>query len=290
MQIPRQIPIMQLVSVPNVSTSVTSSVQLPLGGTYYGIQLRCYDATNVATVSEIKAAITEIRVKVGSQNLIRISPTMLYMLELFYGASYGIGNEDGILNIPFTRNFLKLPLAKDVLAWGTADINSLSLEIDFHSSITGISNVDIYAQRTAFKNPLGMVRTIDYLPFNLAIAGINQVSDMPDFGRSKTAGYLALHLDNGSGTPVGFEVEYNNSPIYDIRKDAYDQTLLYSERTAQAGYMSIAFDDQDNLASFLPVSGLTDFRIKPDYTGGSAPGAVNWYYEALLNIESRFLG
>lgn len=277
-------------SITGIGAGATVSTQLPLGMTYYGLMLNIYSGSTPTTVANIKAGIGEIRVMVDGKVIMQVTATELLMLQLYYGAANNVANVAGCLPIYFSRWWQELPFFEELLAWGTADVQQLSVEIDLNGTITGIANIDVTAIVTGgMGRKFGMYRQMKRFPITIGATGTFEYSNLPTYGRDARVGYAALHIPDGSGTQDSYTIITNGNDLYqDIVPPVHQVLSTVKDRTPQSGYLSIPFDQDDLPSSYLTVAGLTDFRQQITYSG-SAPGSVTWLAETFHQIPDQFI-
>lgn len=237
-----------------------SVIELPRGPTYYGIGLR-YKVNGVdCTEAQAKADIRFVRLKVNG--VTRFETTGKHLIDIF-NRYYGLGFNAGQIFIPLARPWLKVAEAIENTAWGTANLNSFSLEVEFNSPIVNPS-LEAYHLSTVYQRDLGMIIEVHESTYSAAQAGMNEISTLP----RGNGDLVAIHLDSSLITACDIEI---NSQVYTQGTDlALLQNLVkwYSLRSPQSGYTHLDAQIRNILSDSLPLIDVSDFRLKPIFSAG----------------------
>ena len=252
-----------------------SVISLPVGGpTYYGVAFR-YKANGVnATEATMKADIKWVRVKLGEVALIELSGK--HLIDVF-NKYYGIqssGMTAGQFYLPLARPWLKNPESVENTAWGTQNVEKLTVEVEFAgTAVTPV--LETHLIYSVYKRDLGVVIEAREFVYQSAVAGPQEFENT-----LKSRGdIVALHVDHG-GIVNSCDIEINNQ-IYTQGQDLslfQEFVKWFSLRAPQTNYIHFEGQMRGLLSDAIPIMGTSNFRIKPNFT---AAGAITFIQETL---------
>lgn len=274
----------KLGSFKNVTNNVTDVFNIPLGPTIYKIMLHCKTSAggNVA-VSVLETDINTYRVKVNGDSFIEVTPEFLNKFKPYYGDSYGASTVAGIQTLPLAMEHLFHPAAVLQTAWGTANLDGLTVEIDFGTltATTGLSGgtIDVWVYMEDVSAPLGLHRKIRKVTKSAGNTGEFEVMDLPLDGVLR---YQAIHIENANVS--SYRVKLGSQQIIDAVPVVVDQEAQESaKRNPQSGFRVLDFNLSNEIFGGVPIlanpEGRKSLLIVPSYS--SAPNAHNWYLETL---------
>lgn len=234
-----------------------STIQIPVGPTYYAIGLRYKINGTDCTEAQAKSDLKKIRIYIDGVVRYEVSGKRLIdLLNKYYGISF----VNGEIFIPLARPWYKTPEAVENTAWGTRNVSSLSLEVEFGSPIN-TPTLEAHALFTLNSRDLGIIAEVHEFTYNAGVAGEQEVTTLPQ----GNGDLLALHFDSALVTKVDLEI---NQQAY-INGD----TGLYSSiqkwfglRSPQTGYKHIEGQTRNLLSDGIPLVGVSDFRVKPTFS------------------------
>lgn len=247
-----------------------STVRVPIGPTYYGFALR-YKVNGVdCTEAQAKTDIRALRVKINDQT--RLEYTGKHLVEIA-NKYYGLGFTAGQIFIPLARPWYKTAEAVENTAWGTANVENLTIEIDWNTPIVS-PTLDIHAFYSIYSRDLGTIIETREVSYNAGTVGQQEITTLP-----KTNGdIVALHLESANITVCDIEV---NTQLYTQGQDLsimQNFTKWFALRTPQTGYVHFDAHLRDLLSDGIPVVNASDFRLKPSV---SAAGLIPILVETL---------
>lgn len=251
--------IKELPSFQAVNGGQTAICNLPLGMTYHQILLR-YQADEGAGVVDATEAVfkddlTEIRLIVDGDTKVQLSGTELVGLLEYYGLTI----EDGVLPVLFSRPWQRTMEGEDELAYGTADVQTMSLEVDIKAGTTSPSLTGFAVKGP--NAPLGRHLAIRrYGQTYAGAAGEFEISDIP---RGPYA-QLATHFTTDKVSRV--EVEANQRIVYEADTQIAKAYFAQTARVLQTGFTHVDFAATNRLGDALPLN-LQDFRYRLTMTG-----------------------
>lgn len=251
-----------------VGAGQTATLSIPVGLTYFGLDVVM--TNNGADVTDW-SIITELRLSLNGRVKVSASGAFLATLADYYGWSRAAG----ILPIRFARDYLRTAIQENYLAWGTADLDSFTLEIEIAATAVA-PTVNIYAAR-GIGTPLGQHVEINSHAFEIASAGEREFSDFPRV----QGGMLALHLDTAAVDAVDtirdqVRVQELTAPMM----KALAQGKGRWPRSWQAGFTHMDYHLTDVLGHILPTD-AQDLRLRI-YSQAGAIGSRKLYYERLV--------
>lgn len=251
-----------------VAAGQTAIANLPIGLTYEELLIRYKSSGTDANAATAKADLSEIRLMVDGDAKWTVSATELLALNGWYGRGY----TDGVVQMHLSNPEARTVNGEDAAAYGTADVQTMALEIDIAAGATAPS-LELYA-KLAPQSPLGQHLTVRRFAYNASATGIREIADLP---RGPFA-LLAMHAASGNVADV--EVEANQRLIYDADVAIAEALAAERGKAFQSGYFHIDFVPKSRLSDALPLM-LQDFRVRFNLTG---TGAFNILAE---RIEGR---
>lgn len=245
-------------------------VDIPRSGIYHGLFLVCRKAASaLMTEAEIETDISNIRIRIDGDQKFDLTAAVLFDLHRYWFAKYGAYTIAGQIPIWLTRPHLQFAAERSLLAWGTKDVNSFTLEMDLAASLSALVTVELWAMVESGSRELGRHLCVSKNPRSYAGTGIHQVSDM-DYGDPDNL-ILVDHITEGSGTIDDVTVRLNKSDVNQEVPAALVAMLGRDVgRTVQSGYYSVDYAVFNDRAGYLPSGGLSNlqydinFSVQPD--------------------------
>lgn len=267
-----------------IASDCIASGKIPTVGTLYSMWLEIW-GVDASTRAEIIAQLTNISVKADGEEIISASPTFLLDLEKYYGDADGAGNVDGILPIFFARPHLPSDSERALYALGLADVDALTVEVLCGTIDAAISRISLHAIMTPEKRVMGQHVRIHKFPQNYATTGEQEISDLPRGGANE--GYLAMHIEDNTGTISKVTVKRGFYPIFDqVPADMNNSYLAKHRRTRQTGYYHVDFGVSRDLTGFVPMANVKDWRTAITWTT-AAPDNYNIYTERIFGLNIK---
>ncbi|MBO6807246.1 major capsid protein P2 [Thalassospira sp.] len=252
-----------------IGAGQTATFNLPLGLTYYQLDIRMSGNLGVGVVDIPVAnwadAIDEIRLYIDGAEKIRIDAADLASILQYRGQTL----QAGVLPIMFANPSQRTPAGEDAPAYGTADVQSMTLEIDIDSGITSPS-LTVYGLMGP-QTPLGQHYAIKKYPFNVGNTGTRELQDIPRNGY----GLLAMHVDTADVSSV--ELEVNQRIIRDYDRALGSAKGIQTGKVWQSGWTHVDLTESDRLSDML-IMNVEDFRLRLEMTG---TGNNNLYTEEI---------
>jgi len=252
-----------------VQAGATAQVQIPRGPTYRYVMLK-YSANGVAAnEATMKADIKRVSFKINGIERWSASATRIIdIVTRYYGESF----TDGILFIPLSRANLATMAGIDNTAWGTANIDTLHMEVELNAGAV-TPKLEAHAVVDPEARALGAIIEVHETQFSTAVAGVFEISTLV-----KSRGQLiSMHCANANIDAL--EVAIDQTDFQNVDLDVLE--VLYkrkpSERVPQAGYRHFDPVFLNRLADVLPMR-AEDWRLKLDL---SAAGSVGIFMETL---------
>ncbi|WOF73806.1 major capsid protein P2 [Parvibaculaceae bacterium PLY_AMNH_Bact1] len=252
-----------------VQAGAQAAIQIPRGPTYRTLILKYARGGTPATEAQLKSDIEQVRIKVnGTTRWAATGTRLVDILTKYYGHTL----TDGLLFIDLARHDLATIQGADNLAWGTNNVQTLTLEVDIASGAVN-PEIEAHAVIDPVKRDLGMIVECWEVPFSTAVGGTFEISTIPE-----ARGQLfAMHVAGANAT--GLEVEIDNVIFQNAPSDVLN--ALYarvpSGRVPQADYQHYTPTYLDRLDDVLPLS-AQDWRLK---VAMSAAGSADIFMETL---------
>lgn len=212
-----------LPSASNVSAGATATIDLPRGlPTYLGVLLDYGTSTaGGPTEANIEAELTELRVNVNGVTQVKMTSAELFTLNALYGRPYS--GSDGVFYLPFSYPHMRSTGGEDALAWGTADVDSLQIEVDIDAGATS-PTLKAYGVTLPIRQRMGPIRKVRRQTIPVAATGTVNVSTLP-----KSDAYLALHAFSANISDVAILVDRRE--VYRVE----DEHLSYAAKALGGG-------------------------------------------------------
>lgn len=264
---------------PAPAASALCTIDIPTGPTYYTLALYFKTVGVEATEAQFKSMVKWIRVKIG--NIARIEVSGKHAVEIL-NKYYGITFANGTCYIPLARPWLKTPEAVENSAWGTRNVDKVTLEVEFDAT-AATPTMEAHAMSSLYSRDLGVIYEVHENTVSYAASGLQEFMTLP-----QTSGDLsALHLDSANVTACDIEIDRNlymqvtNLPVY------HGMVKWFALRQNQTGYVHFEAQMRDLMAEALPISQAKQISIKPTL---SAAGTVVYISETLnapLGLSSQ---
>lgn len=256
-----------------VAVGQTAIANLPVGLAYHQLDIR-YKRGAVpadATAAQFGTDFDEIRLIVDGDVKWRLTGNELVALNSYYGV-YDGGFTDGVLAMLFSRPWHRTSQGEDFTKYGTADVQTMTLEIDINAAAVN-PTLSLYAVQGE-NSPLGNHVCMRKFAYNAAATGVREIPDLPRGPYS----VIAMHL--GTANIADVEVEANQRTVFEADKPLAESYYEQTQRVWQTGYWHVDFAPTDRLSDALPLA-LEDFRVKANVT---VAGSFNILME---RVEAR---
>jgi hypothetical protein len=274
--------IIKQASATGITASSVATVKIPTGGTHYALILAPKAAAGTAvSVANMKTAIGNMVLKHNGEQVMEGTATFFLDLQKYYGDSYGAGNVAGVIMIPFAPTHFTNFVERQVFAVGTRNIQTLTLDMNILDT-TNMATIDVYSELTPESRPRGKYLRIKKFSRTFGATGEHEVADLPLEGA--TVGYKALHITQGSGTFTSATVKIANFSFFDNVLTYINTAILAACcRTTQSGYFHIDFAKNNDITSLVPMGGVQDFRVLPNFA--TQPDNYTIYAEQYADLD-----
>lgn len=241
-----------------VAAGGTAINNLPIGLSYHRLIIRYKRGATPAdaTSAQFTADINEIRLVLDGTVIWRLTGGELVALNAYYGKAH----RDGVFPMFFSRPWTRTAEGEDSLMLGTADVQTLTLEIDINSAAVN-PTLDLYAVQ-GDPAPLGTFVTVRPHSKNASATGEIEIQDVPN--RGPYAGF-ALHFTTANISQVVMEA---NQRIVFEADTAIAQRLsddAVPPRVWQTGYWHVDFLHTNRHLDGLPLD-LQAISLRPTMT------------------------
>lgn len=253
-------------------------------GTYKRFFLKIFNGTAAAPVANIKTSIATISLTAGKNTgnesiLDKVTPTLLFMLELYHNSYKGLtANVAGELHIDPAMVLGLNAFDRRLYSLGTADLNTLTMDIQFGGTLTNVSRVELWAEYDPYDiQPLGAHIEIKKVSPAIATEATSlEITELPRFNVG--VGICAYHIEQLNSSVVSsVEVKLNGKDRVwpDVPKSIMDRKLALSRRAPQSTWAHVDFSADDFSGSFLR-GGMGELLVVPTFStaptaGGNLP-------------------
>lgn len=249
-----------------VAAGSTSSVTIPKGPTYYGFDIYATIGGVAATAADMKSQISEVRLKVNG--VTRWEAWATHIIECLF-EYYGKTLANGVLPLMLVDPDYKTIPAMDNMAWGTADVDTLTMEVDLAAGAT-IDAMSVYATVLGEARPLGTVIEVHRITVAPAATGVFELSDLPRFNGD----LRAMHFDlTGAAAATAVELQINQVNVFDTNLTVWNNIVSRSGRTPQTDFIHYEPTYLNRLDDKIVLGrAVQDFRFKLTMSAaGSVP-------------------
>lgn len=238
----------------------TAITRLPTGPTYLELGIRYqYDNVGVPTdagEAQFQADFSRVRVILDEEDIISLTGSQLLALNKYYKRPFIAGQ----LGLVFARPWARTAAGENELAFGTLDIQNMSVEVDIAGAATP-DNMSVSAVLTE-EAPLGRFMTVRSTNYNTGAGGIQEIAD---FNRGPY-NLAAMHIE--AATVDDVELLANRKRVFEADRPIAEG--FYGDRRAwQTGYFHVDFQARNRISEGLSMV-LQDFRAKINHS--AAPG------------------
>lgn len=267
----------RLPSLSRVVPGSKATLELPLGPTYERIIF------TVSAASGLDAAdIGRIDVLINGQ----VKQTYKDLQRLMDINGYYNRDADTVSGtqiqfaLHFSRAELMDSLWRQAPGIGTADVQTLHIELDIAAGAPADIAINAHALTNPARQPLGVFFNVKEFPFSSAVSGEVEADKLP-----RGAFYSALHLFKPDISEV--QVEANSVRIIGATKSVMERLQKGAAPkarvpvTAKATHIDFILDG--DLLDSLPTANLQDFRVKMKL---ATAGAVDIVAETLDTLSN----
>lgn len=234
-----------------VAAGQVANLTLPKGPTYRQVLLNYRKAGVAATQAQMAADLTKIRFKING--IVRWEASAAdWISTLLY---LGFTIDAGVLPIFFAFPTARTPIMEEALAWGTADVDTLTCEVEIAAG-AGAVTLDADTIVTPESRPLGPIMQVQTIFSAASAAGTFELSTLP-----RTNGDLAaIHFFTPQATKVEVQMDGVNfvTADYSTLKTMYKWT----GRLPQANVIHFEPIWLDRYDDRIPLQNKQDVRFK----------------------------
>lgn len=272
----------------SLTANTILTFNVPSFDTIDDIMLEFTNSGAASTTANIKSSVGKVALNINGEQVINTTITRLFD---FYSM---LGNEvqqsarpANVVNLNVGRLLFLLPENEDYFAWGCSNINTIQVQVYCNGTVTGVTDCTLITERRPVQNQLGAyVKLISY-PQSMSAAGISTVDTLP---RDSNEGYLAVMASQETGGVIASgECVVNGVNIYDNISMAVDSMIVSSRDYAPVtGYFNYLFADRSR-RGFLPMLGVTELRLKTNFTTAPTGGVYDLLACTIKNIPAAMM-
>ena len=268
--------VIQIQSKP-VSASATVSWDIPAFGTLDEIFLEFRNNNTPATAANIVSSIDRLLFSVNGETVHQCKISQLYDVYRMAGNNvnqYATGQN--VLPLNVGRYLFENKALRDNFSFGNDGINSISLQIFCSGTITGVTDINVTGIRRMIdtKYQGSFIKLVNY-PQSFASTGTDDVDTLP---RNNADAVVNVIVDAGGGTISGMECVANGQNIIDpVSTEVLNAITSARNMAPLTGAVILPIADGQG-RSVMPLQGITEFRVRPDFSVAPTSGV----YEMLL--------
>lgn len=247
-----------------VAAGQVATLDLPVGDLVYHEIRLSYDTATAggATLANVEAEIERIRVKADGKTQLELTAEQLIDLNTLYGRPFNTGaaTDPALLPIilaPLGRN-TRAAQGEDALAWGTADLSSLQVEVQIASGATSpVLSAKVVVDDG--RRPMGPIVKFRRVTVPVTATGITTVTTFP-----KGDDYYAIHC--WSSVLDDVEVKIDQREAFKATLQELQFLLEDNGYTWVSGLVPLRFDLTQRVADALKMRrpdgrGVSEFRV-----------------------------
>lgn len=260
---------------PGIQANGTAIYNVPLGPTYWGFFLYFTKAAAAEmSQTEIATDVKAIRVTLNGETEWNLTPGELKIINDYIGTNRGITSQTGYIYIDLCEMFSRQrPMDCRQLAWGTANVDQLTIEIDLQSALAALVAIDLYPVYEQTSRNIGVFkRTLPYSQ-NYTGTGDYEIATLP---KTPNTAWRRIHITPGGGTIAKASLVVNNINMVKTWPVSLNTAMdNFIGGYTNNSYFTIDFNEGSELGGYLPMSPggklVNDIRLTPNFSG--APGA-----------------
>lgn len=254
--------VVKLPGFSNVAVSNTAIANIPRGVSYRSLHTGITDNATDPTQAVISARYTRWVVKVNGITKIDLTGTLLQELNGYHGHA----DENGVRSIWFVQPKQATLASEDAMLYGTANIDTFSLEVDVGAAAVG-PILELHAMIVTDRLPLGAHRITQ--TFTEAPGGVSTAYQVLSLAPRIPGRFLEkLHFKASANTINAARMIVNQQDFY-LAKVKLAKSIngaAYIPFTWQAGYFHVDLTQTRRLSDALNLY-IQDLRFELDVSG-----------------------
>ena len=246
-----------------VAAGQTATLDLPTGPVYHGLQLSYATGTaGGATAANIADEVTAVRIMVNGKVQRRFSGRDLIAINAYHGRPF----REGILPIYFAEPWRRSIQGEDALAWGTADVDTLQVEVDLGDAATN-PKLSCRVTKDDVRRPMGPIVKWRKYQVPITVAGVNTITNLP-----RTDPYFALHCDSDEIKSLAVKVDQTDV-LDGTRAQLHGEAIDFGAKVPQADWTHIDFARTNRVAdtqNMVDAAGMAVRELRFDFDMAAA--------------------
>lgn len=269
-----------------VSAGAILTFSIPSYSTIDDILLCFKNSGAAATLANIKAAIDKVALSINGEQVINCQFSDLCDVYSSLGVEV-TQNLVNCLGLNLGKYLFKDPSTEDFFAWGCADIQTIQVQVYCNASTTGVTDLEVSTVRRSTETTLGSYIKIINYPQSMGSAGTSVVDNLP---RDANEGYLSIQAHADGGTITGGECVVNGNNIIDPISQSLNDYITDARGFSHvSGVFNYLFCDGSVKSGCLPMSGVTELRLKTVFTVAPTSGVYDLIAVSIKNIPPEML-
>lgn len=254
-----------------VAPGQIATLDLPVGDQVYHEIRLAYDTATAGGASQanVEAEIERVRLMVDGKAQLELTAEQLIDLSTFYGRPF----RTGAASFPASLPIVLAPLGRktrsaqgeDALAWGTADVSSLQVEVKIASGATSpVLSAKVVVDD--IRRPMGPI--VKWRPVTIPVTatGVTSITTFP-----RNDDYFAINCFSANILDV--EVKLDQREMFKATLRELEYLLADNGYTWVSGLVPVRFDIAQRVADALKMRRpngrpISEFRV--DFNMGSA--------------------
>ena len=254
----------------SISASKLVTLVCPVYQTISQLLLTFTNSGAAATAANIKSGVSKITVLVNGEQVVNISATDLYNAYAMMGQEVYANATSNSLPLMLGGLLMKLPETESLITdigcdkWADgAPVTNIQVQVQFASSVTGLTDVQLYSERLDKGTGLNITRAVCKLLTYSQTASSTGIFELDSLPRDARIGRIFSLCTQGTAVFSTGEALVNSDPVYQ-QADLNTINAMLGARgyTQPSGTLAFVFSDGSMANSLLSMQGVDDFRLK----------------------------
>lgn len=270
------------------SAGATLSWDIPVFGTLDDIFLEFTNDGAAASAANILLSIGKVLLNVNGEIVHSCELSQLYDLYRNCGNNvYQRETMPNVISLNVGRYMFANTTLRDNFSFGKTGINNISLQLICKSTLANVTAVKTICVRRQFDSVYGgsFVKCVNY-PQSFNTTGIDDVDTLP---RNSNDAMITVITDAGGGAISELSCVKNGQNIVDpVSVNVLNSILSARGYQPLEGQAILPICDS-SARSVLPLLGVAEFRVRPNFTTAPTNGVYNMLAVTVRNIPAAML-
>ena len=270
------------------SAGATLSWDIPVFGTLDDIFLEFTNDGAAATAANILLSIDKVLLNVNGEIVHSCQLSQLYDLYKNSGNNvFQFSEMPNVISLNVGRYMFANTQLRDNFSFGKSGINNISLQLICKSGLSGVTHVKTICVRRQFDSQFAgsFVKCVNY-PQSFNTTGIDDVDTLP---RNSNDAMITVITDAAGGAISELSCVKNGQNIVDpVSINVLNSVLSARGYQPLSGQAILPICDS-SARSVLPLLGVAEFRVRPNFTTAPTNGVYNMLAVTVRNIPAAML-